>query len=59
VGLKLNGTYQLLFYADDVNVLDDNIDTTENTQTLIDTSKEVGLEVNTEVNLPPKGRAKS
>jgi adenine-specific DNA methylase len=39
----------MLLYADDVNLLDDNTDTTKkNTQTLIDASKEVGLEVNTE-----------
>jgi hypothetical protein len=49
VGLNLYGTHQLLIYADDVNVLGDNIDTIKkNTQTLIGTSKEVGLEVNTE-----------
>jgi hypothetical protein len=27
-GLKLNGTHQLLVYADDMNLLEDNIDTT-------------------------------
>jgi hypothetical protein len=49
VGLKLNETHQLLAYADDVNLLGDNIDTiNKNTQTLIDASKEVGLEVNAE-----------
>jgi hypothetical protein len=38
------GTHQLLVYADDVNLLGDNIDTinihNKNTQTLIDESKE-------------------
>jgi hypothetical protein len=49
VGLKLNGTHQLLDYADDVNLLGDNIDTIKkNMETLIDASKEVGLEVNRE-----------
>jgi hypothetical protein len=47
VGLKLNGTHQLLAYADDVNLLGDNIDTIKkNAETLIDASKEVGLEIN-------------
>jgi hypothetical protein len=33
--------------ADDVNLLGDNIDTVKkNTETLIDVSKEVGLEIN-------------
>jgi hypothetical protein len=46
---KLNGTHQLLVYADDVNLLGDNINTiTKNKETLIDTSKKVGLEVNTQ-----------
>jgi hypothetical protein len=49
VGLKLKGAHQLLAYADDVNLLRDNIDTIEkNTETLINTSKEVGLEINVE-----------
>jgi hypothetical protein len=49
VGLKLNGTHQLLVYADDVNLLGDNIDPIKkNTETLIDASKAVGLEINIE-----------
>jgi hypothetical protein len=49
VRLRLNGTHQLLAYADGVNQLRDNIDTIkENTETLIDASKEVGLEMNGE-----------
>jgi hypothetical protein len=39
MGLKLNGTCQLLAYADDVNVLGDNVDTIKkNTATLTNAS---------------------
>jgi hypothetical protein len=49
VGLKFNGIHQLLVYADDVNLLGDNINAIKkNMETLIDASKEVGLDVNTE-----------
>jgi hypothetical protein len=34
VGLKLNGTHQLLAYADNVNLLGDNIDIIKKTQKL-------------------------
>jgi hypothetical protein len=45
--MKLNGTHQLLVYADDMNLMEDNIDTImKNTETLTDASKEVGLEAN-------------
>jgi hypothetical protein len=66
VGLKPNGTQQLLAYADDVNLLGDNIVTIKkNTETLIDASKEVGLEINvvkTKLSVPvssPECRSKS
>jgi hypothetical protein len=49
VGLKLNGTHQLLAYADDMNLLGDNIDTIKkNTGSLIYANEEVGLEINVE-----------
>jgi len=45
--LKLNGTHQLLVYADDVNILGRCLHTTEkNTEALVVTNKEIGLEVN-------------
>jgi hypothetical protein len=46
-GLKLNGTYQLLAYVDDVNIFGGSVHTeTENAEALIMASKEIGLEVN-------------
>jgi hypothetical protein len=40
VGLKLNGENKLLVYADDVNLLGNNIDTImKNSESLIDASK--------------------
>jgi len=45
--LKLNGTHQLLFYADEVNMLRGSIHTTkENAGALIVASKENRLEIN-------------
>jgi hypothetical protein len=47
----LNGTHQLLVfqYSPDVNLLGDNINTIKkNTEAIIDTSKEVSIEVNKE-----------
>jgi hypothetical protein len=48
-GLKFNGTHQLLAYTDQVNIVGENIDTTQrNTEALLDASKEADLEVNPE-----------
>jgi hypothetical protein len=45
----LNGTHQLLVYADDVNILDGNIhNTKKNVEDLVILGKEIGLEVNAE-----------
>ena len=45
-GLKLNGTHQLLAYADDVNILGGSIHTLkENAEALVAATREIGLEV--------------
>jgi hypothetical protein len=49
VGLKFNETHQLLAYADNVNLLGDNIDTIKkNTETVNDASEEVSIQMNIE-----------
>jgi hypothetical protein len=45
--LTLNGTHQILVYADDVNILGGSVQTiTENAEALLVASKDIGLEVN-------------
>ena len=44
--LKLNGTHQLLAYADDVNIMGGGIHTLkENAEALVAATREIGLEV--------------
>src|SRR5215469_11214975 len=46
-GLKLNGTHQLLAYANDVNILGGSVHTVKkNVEALVAATKETGLEVN-------------
>jgi len=48
-GLKLNGTHQLLAYADDVNILGGSIHILkENAEALVAASREIGLEVSSD-----------
>jgi sorting nexin-29 len=48
-GFKLNGTYQLLVYADDVNILGGSMHAIKkNTEASLVNSKDIGLEINAE-----------
>jgi hypothetical protein len=48
-GLELNVSHQLLVYADDINLLDDSINTIkENKGILLEASRYIGLEINAE-----------
>jgi hypothetical protein len=45
-GMKLNGTYQLMVYADDVNILGGSVHTiTKNTEAIVVARKEMRLDI--------------
>jgi hypothetical protein len=49
VSLELNGIHRLLVYADDVNLLGDSLNTIkENSETHLEASRDIGLEINAE-----------
>ena len=49
-GLKLNGTHQLLAYADDINTLGGSIHTLkQNAEALVAATREIGLEVSADI----------
>jgi hypothetical protein len=49
VGLELNGTRQISVYADDINFTGDSVNTIkENSQTLLEAGRDIGLETNAE-----------
>ena len=44
--MKLNGTHQILAYADDVNILGGSINTLKvNAEALVAAAREIGLEI--------------